>query len=108
VIMKQTFIVISILLMICSSVTIAYACTIANAHAVYTGYDKLIEGACSNNDQEVSCEYGTGVGVKCDGPEGSYSGQDLSTIIYSVCGCSLESLPELQIEQQIAKTNNNK
>jgi hypothetical protein len=80
-----------------------FACTIADPQKVEIGANRGIEGLCSNNDEEISCEYVTGEGVRCDGPEGSFSGPDLSTVIFSACGCSYESLPERQIENNLQK-----
>ncbi|HUK99850.1 MAG TPA: hypothetical protein VLX29_03245 [Nitrospirota bacterium] len=97
--MKQVIIGFSIVMLFCHGV--AYACTIENAQKTEIGDNRGIEGICSNSEENISCEYVTGEGVKCDGPEGSFSGADLSNVIFSACGCSYAQMPEVQIENEL-------
>jgi len=100
--MKQMIIFIGIVLLFCNG--FAYACTIENAQKTEIGANKAIEGVCSNSGEQISCQYVTGEGVRCDGPEGGFSGADLSNVIFSACGCSYAQMPELQIQNELRKS----
>jgi hypothetical protein len=84
--MKLDITLISIIMVFCYGT--AYACTIENAQRTSEGDNTEIVGACSNSGEDISCELGTDEGASCDGPEGSYSGPDLSELINAACGCS--------------------
>jgi hypothetical protein len=101
--MNKTAIGLSLVLLLCYS--IASACTIKNPKNVEMGASKGIEGVCSNTDAAISCEYVSGAGVRCHGPSGSFSGSDLSQVVFSACGCSYETMPERDIQN---KLNQNK
>ena len=84
--MKLTITLISIIMLFCHGT--AYACTIENGQRTEVGDNKGIEGACSDSGDDISCELDTDEGATCDGPDGSYSGPDLSEVINAACGCS--------------------
>ena len=65
----------------------AQSCGIENARDVKLGVHQGIEGTCSNNGLKVICTYETSRRLKCVGPDGSYSGDDADTVIFSACGC---------------------
>ena len=97
--MKKVAISLILVLVFCYS--IASACTIKNPKNVDMGSSKGIEGVCSDTNEAISCEYLSGAGVRCKGPAGSFSGGDLSNVIFSACGCSSERLPEREIENDL-------
>jgi hypothetical protein len=75
---------------------VASACSIQNRKEVQIGDSKGVEGVCSNNGQPISCKFDAGEGITCDGPGGSYTGNDLDSLVFSACGCSSQEERELQ------------
>lgn len=70
------------------------ACTIVNEEKVKIGNFKGVKGTCSNNGLPISCEFREGQGIACDGPEGGASGDNLNSLVFSVCGCSAQEEKE--------------
>ena len=79
----------------------AYACSILNEKKVTIGDYPGIEGVCSNNGLPISCQFVEGEGITCDGPEGSYTGDDLASLIFSACGCSTEQQEEQNLKKEL-------
>jgi hypothetical protein len=92
--MKTAVIVTIITFLSCHGV--AAACSIQNRHEVQIGSSKGVEGVCSNNGSSITCTFDNGEGITCDGPAGSYNGNDLNALVYSACGCSAQEERELQ------------
>jgi hypothetical protein len=80
---------------------VASACTIQNRKEVQIGDSKGVTGVCSNNGGTISCTFVTGEGITCDGPAGSYNGNDLNALVYSACGCSAQEERELQEKKEL-------
>jgi len=78
---------------------VAAACTMLNKKEVQIGDKKGVQGVCSNNGLPISCTFISGEGISCDGPEGGVNGNDLSSLIFSVCGCSGQEERELKEKQ---------
>jgi len=65
------------------------ACDIVDKREIHVGASKGIAGKCSNNAHAVQC-FAQSAGSEnftCNGPEGSYDGPDLKTLIATACGC---------------------
>lgn len=62
-------------------------CGIENAVRTEVGPNGGITGACSNNGETVDCSYGIEGDITCNGPEGTFNGNDLDGLIASACGC---------------------
>jgi hypothetical protein len=75
---------------------VASACSIQERKEVQAGDSKGVEGVCSNNGAAISCTFVAGEGITCDGPAGSYNGNDLDALISSACGCSEQEERVLQ------------
>jgi hypothetical protein len=67
---------------------IASACSMEDAQNVQIGDHEGVQGHCSNNGLRISCSSVQDGGILCDGPGGSYSGDDLNELIFSACGCT--------------------
>lgn len=80
---------------------ITNACSIQDVQNVQIGVSKGIEGRCSNNGLPISCVFIDGDGISCDGPGGSYSGDDLKGLTFSACGCSSEKEKEKQDKKEL-------
>ena len=65
----------------------AQYCQIDNAEETTLGPNRAIEGACSNNGLQIRCTYAEDNSIACEGPNGTFSGDDLDTLILSACGC---------------------
>ncbi len=79
---------------------VGYACSLLNKKEAQIGDSKGVEGVCSNNGLPISCIF-VGEGITCDGPGGSYSGNDLDSLIFSACGCSAQEERELQEKKEL-------
>ena len=79
----------------------AHACSILNEKKVTIGDYPGIEGVCSNNGLPISCQFVEGEGITCDGPAGSYTGDDLKSLIFSACGCSTERQEEQHLKKEL-------
>ena len=75
---------------------VASACSIQDRKDVQIGDNKGVVGVCSNNGAAISCTFVAGEGITCNGPEGSYNGDDLNALIFSACGCSAQEDRELK------------
>jgi hypothetical protein len=75
---------------------VASACSIQDRKEVQIGDSTGVVGVCSNNGQPISCTFVAGEGITCDGPAGSYNGDDLNALIFSACGCSAQEERELK------------
>jgi hypothetical protein len=80
---------------------VANACSIQNVQKVQIGDYKGIKGRCSNNGLPISCIFIEGEGISCDGPAGSYSGDDLNSLVFSACGCSTEKEEEKKEKKEL-------
>lgn len=70
---------------------VADACSIVNTEKVQIGDSQEgVKGTCSNNGLSISCEHTKDGPITCDGPAGGYSGNDLSSLVFSACGCSAQ------------------
>ncbi len=86
--MKTAAVAFTLALLFCYEV--AHACSIQNEKRVQIGVHRGIEGVCSNNGLPITCEFEEGAWITCDGPSGSYTGEDLQSLVYSACGCTEE------------------
>lgn len=75
---------------------VASACSIQDKKEVQIGDNKGVTGVCSNSGAPITCTYVAGEGTTCDGPAGSYNGNDLNALIFSACGCSEQEERVLQ------------
>ncbi len=75
---------------------VASACSIQDRKDVQVGDSKGVTGLCSNNGAPISCSFVAGEGITCDGPAGSYNGNDLDALVFSACGCSAQEEREQQ------------
>jgi len=97
--MKATLMGVVMVLALCGSA--AAACSILNEEKVQIGSYKGVKGICSNSEQSITCIFMEGVGIKCDGPSGGYTGSDLDSLIISACGCSAAQEKELQFKKEL-------
>lgn len=97
--MKLAVIGFSMAMLFCHGVS--SACSIQDAQKVQIGDYKGIKGKCSNNGLPISCIFIEGEGITCDGPSGSYSGDDLNALVFSACGCSSEKEEEKQEKKEL-------
>jgi len=80
---------------------IASACSIQDRKDVQVGDSRGVTGVCSNNGAPITCTYVTGEGTTCDGPAGSYNGNDLNALIFSACGCGSQEEREKQEKKDL-------
>jgi len=80
---------------------VASACSIQNKKDVQIGDSKGVTGVCSNSGAPISCTFVEGEGITCDGPAGSYNGDDLNALIFSACGCSAQEERELKEKKEL-------
>lgn len=79
------------------------ACVILNKENIEVGSRSGIKGICSNNNLPVTCTYVEDEGARCDGPAGGYTGNDLDSLIFSACGCSVEKEKELELKKDLER-----
>ena len=77
------------------------ACPIQNVQQTHIGTHEGIKGECSNNGLRISCVFIEADGISCDGPGGSFSGNDLDDLIFSACGCSHQKEEEKRQKQEL-------
>jgi len=80
---------------------VASACSIQDRKDVQVGDSKGVEGVCSNNGAAIACTFVAGEGITCNGPAGSYNGNDLNALIFSACGCSDQEEREQQEKKEL-------
>jgi hypothetical protein len=79
----------------------AYSCYVLNKERARVGVDDGFRGECSNNGYEITCVLKEGSWVECSGPEGSATGTNLNSLIYSICGCSAQDERERSLQEQM-------
>jgi len=65
------------------------ACDIVSKREIQVGGSAGVAGYCPNNENTIQCTSG-GEGAdsfSCHGPEGSFNGPDLKSLIATACGC---------------------
>jgi hypothetical protein len=65
------------------------ACDIVSKRVIHVGGSEGVAGYCPNNENTIQCISG-GEGTDsftCNGPEGSFNGPDLKSLIATACGC---------------------
>jgi hypothetical protein len=67
----------------------ALACDIVSKREIQVGGNEGVAGYCPNNENTVQCISGRkGENTfTCNGPEGSFDGPDLKSLIATACGC---------------------
>ncbi len=67
----------------------ALACDIVNKREIHVDGREGINGYCPNNENSIQCiNVGEGADTfTCTGPEGSFNGPDLKSLIATACGC---------------------
>jgi hypothetical protein len=65
----------------------AQDCRINDVEETTLGTNRAIEGTCSNSGLPVRCTYNEDNSIGCEGPGGTFSGDDVDTLIISACGC---------------------
>jgi hypothetical protein len=81
--------------------SVSSACSIRDKEDVQIGAYKGIQGKCSNNGMPISCIFIEGGSISCDGPGGSYSGDDLNDLIYSACDCSYQEEEQKEEKKEL-------
>jgi hypothetical protein len=86
----------------------AAACDLVNKREIQVGTSEGIAGECSNNTATVQC-ISDGEGANrwnCDGPEGSFNGPNLQTLISTACGCGANPNDEAkeQLQQELGES----
>lgn len=94
---------ISFVMVLALSGSAAAACSILNQEKTQIGSNEGIKGICSNNELPVTCILMEGVGIKCNGPSGGYTGSDVDSLIVSACGCSAGEVKEQQFKKELQK-----
>lgn len=84
--MKKSLLIFSIAGLLVSAP--ALACDILDKREIQIGVSQGIEGRCSNNERPIQCISKGSDLLSCRGPEGSYEGYQLQSLIVSACGCS--------------------
>lgn len=83
----------------------AAACDIVDKREIHVGGSEGVAGKCSNNSHAVQCirENEGADKFTCNGPEGSYDGSDLKTLIGTACGCGAGPAGEAsdQLEEEL-------
>jgi len=70
------------------------ACDILDKQEIQIGVSQGIEGQCSNNERPIQC-IGEGSNLlSCLGPEGTFEGYQLQSLIASACGCHAQASPD--------------
>ena len=99
--MKSPFVFVILLMAIASA---AFGdCIILDRENIQVGSSTGIKGVCSNNNLPVTCNYIENEGARCDGPAGGFTGNDLDSLLFSACGCSVEEEKELQLKKDLEK-----
>jgi len=83
------------------SYSVSFACSIQDPQDVHGRLNDGVEGVCSNNGFPISCEYTGDNEVSCDGPAGSYAGNNLNNIVFSSCGCSTGEEQGKQLKEDL-------
>ena len=83
----RTLFALSLLAAVMTGATAASDCGIENAARTELGPNGGVTGTCSNNGGTVDCSYGIEGDITCNGPEGTFNGEDLDDLIASACGC---------------------
>lgn len=79
--------VFALLVTVIAGAAAASDCGIENAARTEVGPNGGVTGTCSNNGGTVDCSYGIEGEITCNGPEGTFNGNDLDGLIASACGC---------------------
>ena len=69
----------------------ALACDILEKREIQIGVSQGIEGRCSNNNRPIQCISEGPDLLSCRGPEGSFEGYQLQSLIASACGCGAQN-----------------
>jgi hypothetical protein len=79
----------------------AYSCDVMNKERARVGVDEGFRGECSNNGYEITCVLQQGSWIECSGPEGTATGTNLNSLVYSICGCSAQDERERSLQEQM-------
>ncbi|CAA0100949.1 Uncharacterised protein [Halioglobus japonicus] len=97
----------NVILLLCAfalpSAGAAAACDLENKREIQVGASTGVAGECSNTGATVRCisDGENTQRLNCDGPEGTFSGPNLQTLIATACGCSASSEDDNEVAEQL-------
>jgi|GEM_PF-4422424 len=79
----------------------AQVCSIVDKKKVTIGLQQGISGRCSNNGEAITCFLDNDERWQCDGPLGTFSGDNVANVIVEACECNLQDELEIREENEL-------